>query len=89
MPEKGGQPGNNNAGKNKPITDAIRRALLAEDGAKARRLADALVEKAIAGDVPAVREVLDRMEGKVPQGIEGPGKDGAIILKIESGDAEA
>lgn len=85
----GAPEGNKNATKNRPITDAIRRALLANDGEKARKLADALVDKAISGDVSASREVLDRMEGKPVQQIEGTGEGGAFVLKIESADAEA
>lgn len=38
---------------------------------KLRAVADALVEKAINGDVQAIKEVADRLDGKVPQGIAG------------------
>lgn len=38
---------------------------------KARRLVIALIDKAIEGDIPAMKEVLDRVEGKVTQPIGG------------------
>ena len=38
---------------------------------KLRAVADALVNKAISGDVPAMKEIADRIDGKVPQGIVG------------------
>ena len=43
-----------------------------EDGNnKLRAVAEALVNKAITGDVQAIREIADRIDGKVPQGIVG------------------
>lgn len=79
MAERGGQPGNKNATKNKPLTEAIQRALLANDGEKLRKLTDALVDRAIGGDTMAAREVLDRVEGKVAQALEHSGPDGGDI----------
>lgn len=38
---------------------------------KLRAVADALVSKAMTGDVPAIREVADRLDGKVPQAVIG------------------
>jgi len=35
--------------------------------------------KAIKGDASMAREIIDRLEGKVPQGIEATGKDGEAI----------
>ncbi len=55
--------------KAKVMTDALILALnrLAEDGQtkKLSMIATALVEKAAAGDVNAIREVYDRVDGKV------------------------
>lgn len=36
---------------------------------KLRRVAEALIAKAIEGDLPAIREVMDRVDGRVPQSI--------------------
>lgn len=40
-------------------------------GTKLRAVADALVEKAMSGDVQAIKEVADRLDGKVPQAVVG------------------
>lgn len=71
MAERGAQPGNKNATKNKLWEEALRRALLAEDGAKLRSLADKLIEKAEGGDVTALKEIGDRIDGKAVQTIAG------------------
>lgn len=54
-----------------------------EGGTKLRAVADALVTKAISGDVPAIKEVADRLDGKVPQGIEGDEDNPLAIALIE------
>ncbi len=72
MAKRGAQPGNKNATKNRPITEAITRALLAKNGEKLRKLADSLVDRAIADSDRAAAEVMDRVEGKVAQAITGP-----------------
>ena len=78
----GGAPkGNKNAVKNRPITSAITRALLANDGEKLRKLAESLIDRAIESDTRAAIEVNDRIEGKVTQPIEGPGADGEILIR--------
>lgn len=46
-----------------------------EGGDKLRRVADALVAKAMTGDVPAIKEIADRIDGKVPQGVIGGDED--------------
>lgn len=71
MASRGAQLGNQNATKNRPLTDLIRRALLQNDSAKARAFADALVSRAISDSDRAATEVLDRIEGKVPQAVTG------------------
>jgi len=49
-----------------------------EGGDKLRQVADALVKKAMTGDVPAIKEIADRMDGKVPQAIVGDDDHPAI-----------
>ena len=77
--KRGAQPGNKNAVGFKPLTDALRRALLAGDGKITRQLADKLVNMARKGNVTAWRELCDRVEGKVPQAVEMSGPDGSAI----------
>jgi hypothetical protein len=36
-----------------------------------RRVADALISKALTGDVAAIKEVADRLDGRVPQAVVG------------------
>ena len=63
--------------RDKPFRDALRieiAALQADDDRRGlRRLARALIERAAKGDVAAIREVADRLDGKVPQAIGGAG----------------
>ena len=86
MATSGAQPGNKNASKNKVWSDLLRR-LAMRDKKQMEALAKALIDKAKAGDVPALKELGDRIEGKIPQAIEGTGEGGAITLKIASRDA--
>ena len=72
----GAPKGNNNAAKGKLWSDAIRMEL-AKDKQRIRKLARALLDKAESGDVPALKELGDRIEGKVNQPISGP-DDGPI-----------
>ena len=69
MATSGAQPGNKNAVKNRPWSEAINRALLAEDGKKLRALADKLIDAAMEGDVTALKEIGDRIEGKPAQSL--------------------
>jgi hypothetical protein len=59
----------------------------ADGGDKLRKVAEALVDKAITGDVPAIREIADRLDGKVPQAVIGDNDEDPINLKLEL-DAE-
>ena len=62
--------GNKNAAKpNRLWGDAIRRAIAQNDSEKLRKAADALVKAAENGDVAALRELGDRLDGKAPQQI--------------------
>lgn len=80
------QPGNQEAKKadhKKPriITQKLIARLQASEGAAMDRLIGALIAKAQEGDVPAIREVMDRVEGKVAQTVEN-GEDGAFKIEV-------
>ena len=73
----------------KPFRDALRRALLREDkkskAIQLDRLAEALICEAVDGNVAALKEIADRIDGKVAQPQEVTGVDGGPIestLKI-------
>lgn len=57
-----------------------------EDGRdKLRAVADALLDKAMSGDVQAIKEVADRLDGKVAQAVIGGDEDDSpvnIVTKI-------
>lgn len=56
----------------------------AEGGTRLRAVADALVTKAISGDVPAIREIGDRLDGKVMQQVELSGDpDNPVASRVE------
>lgn len=75
--------------KDKPFRDAIMFALSKieklEDGTEHKRLdllAEATVKKALTGDVPAIKEIADRVDGKVPQGVIGGDDDDPAIKMV-------
>jgi len=88
---RGAPLGNTNRTKNMLWSDAIRRAIArAAKGprgegnyAMLNKLADALVKKGLKGDVAALKELGDRIDGKAPQAIEGTGPQGEIIHSVE------
>lgn len=84
------QIGNTNASnKRKPWAEALERALEAHKPAEQRQrlaaLAEAVVAKAMDGDVSAIKEIGDRLDGKAKQQTEITGlDDGAIMIgKVE------
>jgi hypothetical protein len=56
--------------REKPFSDMLRVALLSGGGRRLRIIADKLAEKAEPGDLQAIREVIDRLDGKAVQSIE-------------------
>jgi hypothetical protein len=82
MPFQPGQSGNPGGRKKaKPFGDALRMALADDETAPNRnrtkldRIVTALLDKAVDGDVPALKEVADRLDGKVAQAIVGGDED--------------
>lgn len=70
MAERGGQIGNNNATKNKVWSEALRKHIV-QNPKDLAAAAQAIFDKAKDGDVTAIREIGDRLEGKPAQVISG------------------
>ncbi len=69
MAERGAPIGNQNARKAKTWEGAIRRVLAENDGEKLRAMAEKIVNEALAGNVSALKEVGDRLDGKAAQSL--------------------
>jgi hypothetical protein len=54
----------------KPFADALKVALLRGGGRRLRIIADKLADKAEQGDLEAIKQVADRLDGRPPQAIE-------------------
>ena len=81
-PFQPGQSGNpSGRPKSKPFADALKAALKAagDDSETLESVANALVVKARTGDVAAIKEIADRLDGKVPQGHIGGDEDDPAI----------
>ena len=81
MAKSGAPIGNNNAAKGKLWSDAIRMEL-AQDKQRIRKLVRALLDKAESGDVSAIKELGDRLEGKPHQTIGGDTPTGEIPVSM-------
>mgnify|MGYP003705080433 FL=1 len=80
---KGGAPkGNDNAKKGKLFYNELRKALVQHDQLKLRQIADKLVEKATEGESWAVKEIIDRVDGKAIQATEISGADGEDLKLV-------
>jgi len=65
------------------IQRAVKRRLNGEGEPQALdRLADALVTKGLEGDIPAIKEIGDRLDGKAAQSIMTDDENGPIKLEI-------
>jgi hypothetical protein len=84
-PFQPGQSGNpNGRPKTRPFKDALKKALEAagDDSEGLRLVAVALVQKAREGDVSAIKELADRIDGKVAQAIIGGDDDDPAVQHI-------
>lgn len=76
---RGAPKGNQNAAKSRLFGDAIRKAVMQDDGNRLRAIAEKLLDMASEGDIQAIRELADRMDGKPKQQTEFTGEDGKAI----------
>lgn len=79
-------PGNQNAYKNKPWADALRRAMARYEGGKENALnliADQTVKLAVSGEQWAIKEIGDRTDGKAAQSVTVSGdEDQPLVHKL-------
>lgn len=67
----GGQPNNTNSSKsNRLWAETIKRAVTQSDSERLRRIAEALLTKAEEGDMNAIKEMGDRLDGKASQTVD-------------------
>ncbi len=50
------------------------------DATKLRRIAEVLIDRAIAGDIAAIREIIDRVDGRVPMALPEPADDASTQI---------
>lgn len=75
--------GNTNSSKNNRLwANTIRRAIIQGDGEKLRKIADKLIALAEDGDLQAIKELGDRLDGKAAQSV-ALSNDGDEPFKVE------
>jgi hypothetical protein len=80
---KGGAPvGNQNGKKGKLFYDALRIALVQEDKKKLRTITEKLVKSAENGEPWAIKEVMDRIDGKPVNTTELSGTDNTPLKLV-------
>jgi len=78
----GAPKGNTNSSKNNRLwAETIRRAVVQADPDRLRRIAEKLLDKAEEGEIAAIKEIGDRLDGKPTQVIAGPGEDGEHVIR--------
>ena len=85
MPFTKGQSGNpGGRPKARPFAEALRMEIKAggEDHPALRKIARALIAKAADGDLQAIRELADRLDGKVGQSVV---EEGPITILVKTG----
>lgn len=79
--------GNTHSSKiNRLAADTLKRVLIQEEAIRLRTVTEALVTKAEGGDVSAIKEIFDRIDGKVVQENQISGNpDQPLEIKIVTG----
>ena len=75
--------GNDNAKKGKLFYGELRKVLVQNDALKLRMIAEKLVEAAEEGEPWAVKEIMDRMDGKPIQATSIENPDGTAITGLQ------
>lgn len=79
-----GTEGNTNSSKdNRLWRNTIMRAIAQGDAERLRKIAEALLDKAADGDMVAIKELGDRLDGKASQQLQVTGaNDGPLVVEI-------
>jgi len=79
--------GNTNSSKiNRLLGNTLKRKLVQDEAKRANKVVEALLLKAEDGDVHAIKEVLDRIDGKVVQESKISGdSDEPLMIKVVTG----
>lgn len=79
--------GNQYSSKNNRIlNETLKRRLIQEEAIRANLIVEALLSKAEEGDISAIKEVFDRMEGKAVAKTELTGAEGGdLVVKVVTG----
>ena len=75
--------GNQNAVKGKLFFGELRKVLVQEDAKRLRAIAEKLVKSAEDGEAWAVKEIMDRMDGKPLQATSIENPDGTAVTGIQ------
>ena len=76
----------NSSKKNRLLTDTLKRRLIQDEAKRANNVINALLNKAEDGDVHAIKEVLDRSDGKVQTDTKISGdSDEPLMIKVVTG----
>ena len=77
--------GNNYSSKqNRMWGNIVRKLAVQEDYKRLHEVANALYEKAAEGDISAIKELGDRLDGRVKQKVSGD-SDSPVIVKVITG----
>jgi hypothetical protein len=76
---KSGNPGGRR--KEKQFLDALSMEIAATDGRSLRAIASKLLEMAVSGDMQAIKEVADRLDGKPAQTVDATIEDNRTITE--------
>lgn len=70
--------------KDKPFREALRMEIskAGDNHKRLREIAKALLDKAASGDVSAIKETADRLDGKVPQAVVGDSEHDPIHVRF-------
>jgi hypothetical protein len=74
--------GNQNALKGKVWNDALRKAIVQDNGNRVRAAIEQLLDNAAAGEQWAIKELADRLDGKSAQSVAITDPDGGVF-KVE------